>query len=148
MKNSILIIILIGLFSFSFLAQINTTAGKGEKIKIELNGLSDEHPNKETMEWFLNNYAEEFIESNESWDVLVHQKLIQKGYEFRTKSSNISLILIFCKNQKDALLIAEANFPVVNGVKKAGVNGGVLFVVEGEDEYKVNDVLGWFAGEE
>ncbi len=148
MKKSILILILIGFISFSCKAQSIKSARKVEKVKIQLNGLSDAHPNKEAMEWFLNSYEEEFIESKEDWNVLEHQGLIQKGYNFRTKSSNISVIIIFCKNQQDALIIAEANFPIINGVKKVGVNGGVLFVAEGEDQYKVNAVLGWFAGEE
>ena len=35
------------------------------KPKIRLNGLNDDHPNKEMMEWFLNNYEEAFIEKRE-----------------------------------------------------------------------------------
>ena len=137
-----------GLFSLSSHAQTDSSTGKDGKTKIQLDGLSDTHPNKKHMEWFLNNYEEAFIESDVAWKALEHQNLIQKGYHFRTKASNISVILIFCKHQNDALIIAEANYPVVKGGQIAGVNGGVLFVVEGSDQYEVNEVLSWFAVEE
>lgn len=155
MKNPILI--LLGLISLS--CQNNTDisdkkvevqlidAIKSKKPKIQLDGI-DDHPNKEPMEWLLNNYKEEFIASEVEWKTLEHEDLMQKGCNFHTKSSDIYLMLIFCKHQDDALIIADANFPVVDEVQIAGVNGGVLFVVQGDDPYKVNDVLGWFSGEE
>jgi hypothetical protein len=118
-----------------------------KKTKVQLDGI-DDHPNKEDMEWFLNNYKEEFIAADVDWKSLKHEGLIQKGYNFRTKSSNISLIFLFCKEQQDALIIAKANFPIIDGLQKAGVNGGVLFVAQGDDQYNVRDILGWFAGEE
>lgn len=124
--------------------EIDTKTGK---IIIRLYGIEG-HPNQEHMEWFLNNYTEEFVWSGEDWKTLKHENLVQIGYNFRTKESNVAVTLIFCKNQQDALTIAKANFPVIDGMQIAGVNGGVLFVVQGEDQYKVNSVLGWFAGEE
>ena len=142
---------LIGLIFLSCQSQNQSQANKSdtkvENVKVQLIGI-DEHPNKEYMERFLNNYKEEFIAYEEDWKALEHENLIQKGYNFHTKLSNVSLILIFCKNQQDALTIAAANFPVVNDVQIAGVNGGVLFVAQGNDRGEVVDVLSWFAGEE
>lgn len=147
MKFSILIPYLIVLIFFSCQNQANKHDVENEKVKVQLKGI-DNHPNKAHMEWLLNNYEEEFIASEVNLKTLEHDNLIQIGYNFHTKLSNVSLILIFCKNQQDAVTIAYANFPVVEGVQSTGVNGGVLFVVQGNDQNKVDDVLGWFAGEE
>jgi len=153
----IAILLLIGLISFSCQNHTDISdkkdevqlidANESKKPKIQLDGI-DDHPNKEPMEWFLNNYKEEFIASDVDWKTLQHEDLVQKGYNFHTKSSNMSLILIFCKHQDDALIIADANSPVVDEVQIAGVNGGVLFVAQGNDRGEAVDVLSWFAGEE
>ncbi len=158
MKISILV--LIGLISFSIQNHTRTShwkeevqlidASESKKQKIQLDGI-DDHPNKGHMEWFLNHYKEEFIVSDASdtdWKTLEHADLMQKGFSFHTAMSNVSLILIFCKHQDDALIIAGANFPVVDEVQMAGVNGGVLFVAQGDDPDEVTSVLSWFAGEE
>ncbi|MFO8021796.1 MAG: hypothetical protein R6U65_04955 [Perlabentimonas sp.] len=117
-------------------------------MKIQLNDLSDKHPNKRQVEYFLNNYEEEFLECELDADSLKNQLLIQKKYCFQTKHSNILLILIFCKNQNDALAVAEANFASKNTAQKWGVNGATLFAVKGKDKFEVNSVLSHFAGEE
>ena len=145
MKISILF--LIGLISSSCQNQANESDRKDEEVKVQLIGI-DDHPNKEHMEWFLNNYEEEFITSEVDWKILEHDSLIQKEYHFHTKLSNVSLTLTFYKNQEDALTVADANFTVYDSIYPCGVNGGVLFMAQGDDQYKVNDVLSWFAGEE
>ena len=118
-----------------------------EKTKIHLNEI-DGHPNKEQMEWLLNNYEEEFIILEKDWKPLEHDSLVQERYHFYTKNSNVAVDLFFCSNQKDALTIADANFPAVDGAPFTGVNGAVLFVVKGDDQDKANHILSWFAGEE
>ena len=118
-----------------------------EKAKIRLDEI-DGHPNQEQMEWLLNNYEEEFIILEKDWKPLEHDSLVQERYHFYTKTSKIAVDLFFCSNQNDALTIADANFPAVDGAQVTGVNGGVLFAVEGDDQDKVNQVLSWFAGEE
>jgi hypothetical protein len=148
MKNSILILILLGLISFSCQNESKMPNLIDEKNNIKLNGLNDEHPNKNQMEWFLNNFQEEFLEDKKKSGTLEGENLIQKGYFFQTKLSDVSLSLFFCKNQQDALRIGESNFSVNNIHQKYGVNGAVLFVVEGKDKLKVNSVLSWFSGEE
>lgn len=118
-----------------------------EKTTIHLDEM-DGHPNKEQMEWMLNNYEEEFVILEKDWKPLEQDSLVQERYHFYTKTSNVAVDLFFCSHQNDALTFAESNFPAVDGAPKTGVNGAVLFVVEGDDEYKVNNVLSWFAGEE
>lgn len=148
MKSSIIIIILISLISFSCQNQEKKPNSKEEKMKIQLTGLNYEHPNKKQMQWFLNNYKEEFMEDTVDLETMNLNNLIQKEFHFHTKLSNISLVLIFCKNQQDALAIGESNFSFNNENQKYGVNGAVLFVVKGKEKQELNNVLSWFSGEE
>jgi hypothetical protein len=117
-----------------------------DEYHIRLIDLDDEHPNKSQMEWMLNNYNEELSVVEKPLTVN-HDSLIIKEYFFRTPSK-IDLDLIFCNHQDDALIIGEQHFSNTEFNQKYGVNGAVLFVASGPDEYKVNDLLGWFAGEE
>ena len=118
------------------------------KPKIRLNGLNDDHPNKEMMEWFLNNYEEAFIEKREDTGKLENENLIQNIFHFQTKRSGVSLVLIFCDNGNDALTVGKTNFSSAENNQYFGTNGAVLFVVRGSDNDKVSSVLGFFAGEE
>jgi hypothetical protein len=148
MKRSILTFIITGLFFLSCLGQENKTLKKEGATAIHLVGLSNDHPNKVSMEWFLNNYKEEFIASREVWKTMKNEDLIQKGFEFRTKHSNVKVVLIFCKNQEDAINVGDTNDFFNDSLQKYGVNGAVLFVAIGKDSYEVNDVIQLFAGEE
>lgn len=148
MRHSIIIIILISLISFSCQNQAKKSNSKEEQTKIQLTGLNDEHPNKKQMLWFLNNYKEEFIEDKVDLETMNLKNLIQNEFHFHTKLSNVSLVLIFCNKQQDALAIAESNFSSNNENQKYGVNGAVLFVVKGKEKTELNNVLSWFSGEE
>jgi hypothetical protein len=118
------------------------------KTKITLHGVSNDHPNKGTMEWFLNNYKEAFIEKKEDTGVLENENLIQNKFRFQTKGSGVSLFLVFCDNGKDALTVGKTNFSSPENNQFFGTNGAVLFVAKGNDKHRVNSVLGFFAGEE
>lgn len=148
MKNLILLLTLIVTTSFSLQSQVNISNTEDEGTEAPLHKLSIDHPNKNQMETFLNTYKEEFILEEEIKVVLEHENLIQKRYDFYTKESGIHLTLIFCKNQEDALKIAETNFYSTKDHQEYGVNGAVLFVVNGKDDGKINTVLSWFSGEE
>ncbi|MFH2141704.1 MAG: hypothetical protein ABIJ97_04735 [Bacteroidota bacterium] len=146
--RALIMLVLISLFSFSCSNQPKSIDMNNAKTKIILNGVKNEHPNKEMMEWFLNNYEEEFIEQKEDIDTLENQNLIQNKFCFKTKLSGVSLFLIFCNNGKDALTVGNTNFSSDENNQNFGTNGAVLFVVKGSDKYKVNSVLNFFAGEE
>jgi hypothetical protein len=146
MRNSIIVFIIIGILSISCKGQ--NKKPEIESSKIQLNDLSDKHPNKEQMEFLLNSYKEEFQECEIDSDSLKNQYLIQNQYCFRTRKSDVSVLLFFCEHQKDALAFAEANFAINDIDKKWGVNGATLFVVIGKDKIEVNSVLSHFAGEE
>lgn len=148
MKNSILLLVLIISVTFSLQAQVNKTKMQTGKIKIRLYGLSNSHPNKKQMVLLLNSYSEEFVFDQADILALKHENLIEKKYYFHTRISEVNLILIFCKNQQDALTVGESNFYSTENHLKFGVNGAVLFVASGKDERKINDILSWFAGEE
>lgn len=144
----LIMLIIVSLFYFSCTNQPRSIDKKNAKTKIILNGVKNEHPNKDMMEWFLNNYEEEFIEQKQDIVPLANNNLIQNKYNFKTKLSEVSLILIFCNNMKDALTIGESNFTSVANNQKFGTNGSVLFVVKGNNKSKVMSVLSYFAGRE
>lgn len=144
----LLMLVFISLFFFSCSNQTKSIDKNNVKTKIVLDGLENEHPNKEMIEWFLNNYEEEFIEQKEDLGALDNQDLIQNIFCFQTKLSGVSLCLIFCNNGKDAFTVGNTSFSSVENNQKFGTNGAVVFVVKGSDKYKVNGVLEFFAGEE
>jgi len=146
--KAFIILILISLFAFSCANQSKSIYKKESKTNIVLNEMPNEHPNKKMMEGFLNNYEEEFIELNEDLGQLENKELIQNTYSFQTKSSKVSVFLIFCKDDKDAHIVGETNFSSAENNQCFGTNGAVLFVVNGANKSKVNSVLSYFAGEE
>ena len=141
------IMVLLSLLSFSCSNKL-MSGGGDQKPKISLKGLKDENPDKNRMESFLNHYKEEFMEQQADKVSLQHQDLIQGIYHFQTKQSGISVVLIFCDSWSDANTVGKTNFSSTENHQKWGTNGGVLFVVKGNDPYAVNDVLGYFSGEE
>jgi hypothetical protein len=146
--KAFIMLILISLFSFSCTNQPPAIYKENSKINYKLNGVKIDHPNKEMMEWLLNNYEEEFIEQKENMGVLENQNLIKNIFSFQTKLSGVSLFLFFCNNEKDALTVGNTNFSSDENKQEFGTNGAVLFVVKGSDKYKVNSVMNYFAGEE
>lgn len=146
--KAIIMFTLISLFSFPYSNQSTSVEKNNVKTKIILTGVKDDHPNKKAMEWFLNNYEEEFIEQKGGMGPLENQNLIQNKFHFQTKLSGVSLFLLFCNNGKDALTVGNSNFSSDENNQNFGTNGAVLFVVKGGDKYKVNSVLSFFAGEE
>jgi hypothetical protein len=146
--KTLIILPLICLFCFSCSNQQKSFDEKRVNQKIVLSEVENDHPNKETMEWLLNNYDEEFFEQKSVVGTLENQDLIQNIFHFQTKSKDITLLLIFCNNETDAQIVGNSNFLEPENNKKFGTNGAVLFVVSGNDKYEVNNVLQFFAGEE
>jgi hypothetical protein len=146
--KALIILVLISFFSLSCSNQSKSGDKNNAKTKITLKDVSKEHPNKEKMESLLNNYEEEFIEEKVDLDSLKNRKLIQNIFCFKTKESGLSLYLIFCSNSENALIVGDTNFSSKENNQDYGTNGAVLFVVKGNDKYKVNSLLSYFAGEE
>ncbi len=102
-----------------------------------------DHPNAAQFEWMINNYKEAFITDVEHEYIAGDTLILYQAY-FITKNTKDTVSLFFCKNQNDAITLSKNHFIDLT----YGVNGGVLFVVQGQDEYRTNDLLSWFAGEE
>ena len=148
LQMKILKIILLCLICHSCGNQIKSDRNTETKKQIVLSGVDNAHPNKKGMEWFLNNYKEEFIERNESPGVLKYQELIRSKYCFRTKSNSVTIFLIFCNKWEDARIVGDSIFLPADSIQNFCINGSVLIVVKGDDKRKVNDVLSHFAGNE
>lgn len=144
----LILLIVISILPFSCLNQPQSVDKENEKPKIVLHGLDDKHPNKEEMEWFLNNYEEEFIEQEENLGTLSNQNLIQNTFCFKTTLSDVSLVLLFCNNGEDLLTVGNTNFSSRENNQTFATNGAVVFVAKGNDKVKVNDVVSFFAGED
>ena len=102
-----------------------------------------EHPNTKQFEWMLNNYKETFLTDVEH-QYIAGDTLIQYQAYFYTENSKDTVSLFFCNNQNDALTTAKNYYTN----KPYGLNGAVLFVINSNDEYRINDLLSWFAREE
>jgi hypothetical protein len=126
----------------------NQIANNDSKPLIHLTKLGNDHPSKKKFEQLLNGYKEEFIEDTLAVSVDTNQQLIQDKFCFHVKSTNDSVLLFFCKNAEDALLVGTTNFSKVENTQAFGTNGAVLFVVKAKDVSRKNSLLSYFAGQE
>lgn len=117
-------------------------------MKITLDRIN--HNNASRMEFFLNSLQEELTEVPFDWKSLKLSDLITDACKFTSASNNNSLTItaFFCNSYFEANDIAKANaFPTTEKARWS-VNGDLLYIVECDDEQRVVDVLGVFAGEE
>jgi hypothetical protein len=83
-----------------------------------------------------------------SWQLSEH---IIGGMKFHASSlpQPIILTVFICDSYTHASAIGEANEMLANSNHaRWGVNGNILYFAESEDEDKVSEMLGLFAGEE
>ena len=107
--------------------------------------MDKEHPNRSQFEFFLNNYEEAFLPTKIDSTDFINQGSIVGPFCFITEKTDVKVILFFGDHQDHLIDFADTNAFTVGNY---GVNGGGLFVAEGDDQYDVWGVLGWFAGEE
>ena len=55
---------------------------------------------------------------------------------------------MICKNQQDAISIAEKHYGGDDPNRLLTINGNMLVILTGKDTYAMNDLASWFAGEE
>ena len=103
---------------------------------IELIGI-DDHPNKEQMEWFLNNYDEPFHRTK-SYKEGVHSFCTHKG--------ETDVELRFYENQTQAIESQDSE-PMFDNEDYC-FNGAVKITVYSNSIVDRNDILSWFSGEE
>lgn len=125
----------------------NISETKEIVLKLQPSSLLDGHPNEKQIICFINNYKEAFVDESIKINALTSQNLIQKAYRFRTISTSTYLILFFCETEKDAIAVWENNdFSEYYG-NNFGVLGSVLYIVDGEDEHNIGNLLSWFSKE-
>ena len=117
---------------------------ESEDDKILLTALPEDNPTKGHFEALLNSFYEDFEEVMFIDDDLESTELVYGFTQLRTVESKTTVKFFFADYQNDLIDFGESNFQ--EGYW--GVNGGGLFVVSGEDEQVMNDVLSWFNGEE
>lgn len=109
--------------------------------------LDIDHNNAKHMEYFLRaiKYPLEEKRFDQRHEPL--NELIIGGAKFQSidLALPITITLIFCDSYEEATKVGK-NY--ISEHVHHGVNGDVLYVVESEDEEKVNELLGLFAGEE
>lgn len=106
--------------------------------------MEDKH-----LKWLVNNYKDELIEETSTIQLNDPKNLILNQHHFKTKTSETSVHIVICKNQVDALTIAEMNQENKTlDTTVYAVNGNVLSILSGKSPYIVNDLASWFSGEE
>lgn len=106
---------------------------KTNRIKIGLN-----HPNSRNAEAFLNSWEEPFIEEKDGTNSFV----------FRSTDSKTKVALSFFDSYSEADEFGAAHFDAIKGNSMWSVNGGMLFIVSGDDIDKVRSLISHFAGRE
>ena len=115
-----------------------------ESSSHQFTALAEDNPTKTHFESLLNTYYEEF-EELPFGEVDFESSELVYGYTlFRTVETKTEVRFFFADKQSDLITFAQANFQ--EGYY--GVNGGGLFLVAGDDDQSLNDVLSWFAGQE
>ncbi len=102
------------------------------------------------MEFFLNALEEEVRELPFLWKEMKMSDRISDACRFISVSSQapLTITIYFCDSYTEAIEIAKANQLPYTPKARWSLNGDLMYVVESEDEKKVANVLGLFAGEE
>jgi len=112
--------------------------------------LSIHHNNASRAAYFLNEVEDELKEIPFDWKTWKLADRITGGCKFTSASAKhpVTISVLFCDSYWDANEIAKTNALPYSAQAKWSVNGDLLYLVESEDEEKVSDVLGLFAGKE
>ena len=109
--------------------------------------LFPDDPTIKRAEYFLNHCEIKFvpIEIDHYWN---KYELVKNEYYFKSKDDCLMLSLFFFEHQSNAIEFGETNFLGTNELSNWGVNGPMLFYIDGKNESDVSYLLGYFAGEE
>ena len=112
--------------------------------------LNIDHPNSRRMEFFLNSVDAELVEIPFDWKTLLLSDRISGGRKFKSTDDNTPIIItvLLCDSYHDANEIAKLNDFPSKPTARWSLNGGLLYVVESEDEETVGEILSLFAGKE
>lgn len=110
--------------------------------------LDVDHPNKDRMEYFLNEVDEELDQVSFDWQIWKQSSDIVGGFQFKNNARSLTITVIFTDSYAKANEIAKANSLPILPNAKWSVNGDLLYFIESEDKDKVSEILSLFAGEE
>ncbi|OQP68281.1 hypothetical protein [Niastella populi] len=103
------------------------------RIKIDLS-----HPNARNAEAFLNSWEEPFLAEENGNNQLV----------FRSTVSQTKVELFFFDSYAAADAYGMKHYNPDTEKRRWSLNGAMLFVISGEDVYKLQSLLSHFAGRE
>jgi hypothetical protein len=110
--------------------------------------LDVDHYDKKRMEYFLNSVNETLEPIPFNWRNWKLAENIIGGFKFKNKDKSLTITIAFTTSYYDANDIANANSLTLLPNAKWSANGSLLYFVESNDENKVSDILGIFAGRE
>ena len=111
--------------------------------------LDIDHPAATRASFFLNHINESLIEVPMEWQAWKMSDHMSGGGKFKSTGENpVTITVLLCDSYHDGNEIAKANKLLVTSYAKWGVNGDILYYVEGEDTDKISTILSLFAGEE
>lgn len=110
--------------------------------------INSQHSNAKRAAFFINNVKHELEEKALDWKSLKFSEFVEDGYRFESKSENyLAITVLLCDSYFDATKIGMENFTSVPTARWT-VNGDLLFYVESPDSKQIENLLGFFAGEE
>jgi len=118
------------------------------KKKINLTHIN--HHNAKRMEFFLNALNDELKEVSFNWNEMKMADLVSAACKFisNTNQPSLTITVYFCNSYFEATEFAQSNHLSNTSNERWSINGDLLYLVKTEDEEKLIDILGLFAGEE
>lgn len=110
--------------------------------------LNYSHPNVGTAEYFINHTQERFIQDPSQEKKWIQEGLLLKAFNFRSTVSATLIHILFFDSQTEAIAFEKANNLHKSTTLRSVPNGAVLYVIQSDDKYKTDELVGWFAGKE
>jgi hypothetical protein len=118
------------------------------KKKISLDHI--DHHDTKRMEFFLNRLEDELKEIPFNWKEMKMAEWISGACKFisTTNQTLLTITVYFCDSYAKANEIAKVNLLPTKPNARWSINGTLMYLVETEDEERLMDILGFFAGKE
>ena len=124
--------------------RMNDTTISGKQNTIQ---LPSERPVAREAERILNNMSGTLASLSIDWPKWEKESLMQERYSYNLLNEEVHVTVVLTNSAADANALGAANFTNTT-TSRWGINGAVLFLVEGKDQWKVSKAASELAGEE